>query len=61
MNAIEKGGYLLSNYGVVGTFGLNLEAAATGEFAYTIGTGLTPGLWLLIGGVGQGIDSTYIK
>jgi len=61
LSAIERGSYLMSNYGLGGTAALNIEAAVTGEFGNTIGTGLTPGGWLLIGGIGQYIDSNYVK
>jgi hypothetical protein len=60
-DAISKGNYLLSTYGLRGTLALNLEALGTGEFANTIGTGLTPGGWLLLGGIAQYADSKYLK
>ncbi|HMF89775.1 MAG TPA: RHS repeat-associated core domain-containing protein [Candidatus Angelobacter sp.] len=48
LNAIEKGGYLLANYGWMGTLRLAGQAALAGEYATTIGTGLTPGGWLAV-------------
>jgi RHS repeat-associated protein len=48
MNAIQKGGYLLSNFGLMGTLKLAVQAALDGEYATTIGTGLTPGGWLAV-------------
>jgi len=57
LNAIQKGSYLLSNYGLGGTLALNGQALLEGEFVNTIGTGLTPGGWLLVMGGGQALDS----
>lgn len=56
LTAIQKGNYLISNFGLGGTLALNLEAVGTGAFAQTIGTGLTPGDWLLVVGA-----SNYLK
>jgi RHS repeat-associated protein len=57
MNAIEKGGYLLSNYGWMGTLKLAGQAALDGEYAGTIGTGLTPGGWLAVMGASNATSS----
>jgi len=56
MGAVEKGGYLLSNYGLRGLPGLSYGALRTGQFANTIGTGLTPGGYLFSAGAVHGLD-----
>lgn len=61
LNAIEKGGYLLSNYGWMGTLKLAGQAALDGEYATTIGTGLTPGGWLAVMGAGQVLNPNLTK
>jgi RHS repeat-associated protein len=57
MNAIQKGGYLLSNYGWIGTLKLAGQAALDGEYAGKIGTGLTPGGWLAVIGASNATSS----
>jgi hypothetical protein len=57
LNAIQKGSYLISNYGLSGTAKLAGQAFIEGQYANTIGTGLTPGGWLGLMGAGQALDS----
>lgn len=57
MNAIQKGGYLLSNFGWLGTLKLAGQAALEGQYATTIGTGLTPGGWLAVIGASNTTSS----
>jgi hypothetical protein len=57
LNAIQKGKYLVSTFGYKELPGLVYEAAKTGQFAKTIGTGLTPLGWLGVIGAGQAVDT----
>jgi RHS repeat-associated protein len=57
MNAVQKGGYLLSNYGWMGTLKLAGQAALDLEHVGTIGTGLTPPGWLAVIGASNATSS----
>jgi RHS repeat-associated protein len=57
LNAVQKGRYLFSNYGLGGTLRLNYQALKAGEFTNTIGTFGTPGANLILLGIGQAFDS----
>ena len=56
LNAIQKGEYLISNFGLA-SYLLPVEAASTGQFAITIWTGLTPAAWLSLGAGAQVVDT----
>jgi hypothetical protein len=57
---MEEGGYVLSNYGWMGTLRLAGQAALDGEYAGTIGTGLTLGAWLAVIGASN-VTSSLTK
>jgi RHS repeat-associated protein len=57
MTATQKGGYLLYHYGWMGILKLAGQAALGGDYAATIGTGLTPGGWLAVLGASQATSS----
>jgi len=56
LSAIEKRAYYLVNYGFAGTLNL-IRAASAADWGVTMGTGITPGVWMLIAGTAEGIDN----